>query len=238
MKYETQFIRIAATFILFVLLSTTFLPTSAQTIRRVTTAGDSAADGSTWAVAMNLQAALAASTTPGDQVWIAGGTYKPHPTNRDTTFSVSAGVLVYGGFDPVADATDTDASSRSGEATILSGDLLGDDIERPAAEADQTAYDTTRDDNSYTVVTIGGADVTLDGLTIQGGQEGTETDLPDGTEDLPVGAGLHSAFANTTLTSCTFSANNAGTDAAFAGAGGGAYMIGASTLTELHLHRQ
>ena len=219
MKYQTQLIRIAATFILFVLLTATFLPTSAQTIRRVTTAGDAGADGSTWEASMTLQAALAASDSL-DQVWIAAGTYKPDATDRTATFSVPAGVLVYGGFDPVADATDIDASSRSGEATILSGDLLGDDIARPATEADQTAYDTTRDDNSYTVVTIGGADVTLDGLTIQSGQGGNLADSQRGA-GLYAGAGI----TGTTLTDCTFTGNES------VGSGGGAYFRGTATLT-------
>ena len=243
-------IRIAATFILFVLLAATFLPLSAQTIRRVTTAGDTGADGSSWSNAMTLQAALAASDSL-DQVWIAGGTYKPHATDRDTTFSVSAGVLVYGGFDPVADATDTDANSRSGTATILSGDLMNDDIERPVAGADQTAYDTTRDDNSYTVVTVSGADVTLDGLTISGGERGTEVEDNSGNTEY-YGAGLYGGFGTGVLTllNVILRSNNAEhdgggacfksvvsvTNSAFTNNtatkdGGGAYFVQTATLT-------
>ena len=232
-------------------LAATFLPSSAQTIRRVTTAGDAGADGSSWANAMTLQAALAASDSLY-QVWIAGGTYKPHATDRDTTFSVSAGVLVYGGFDPVADATDTDASSRSGAATILSGDLLGDDIERPAgAGADQTTYDTTRDDNSYTVVTVSGADVTLDGLTISGGERGTEVEDNSGNTEY-YGAGLYGGFGAGVLTllNVILRSNNAehdGGGACFKSVvsvtnssftnntatkdGGGAYFVQTATLT-------
>ena len=213
MKYQTQLIRIAAAFILFVLLAATILPSSAQTIRRVTTAGDSAADGSTWAVAMNLQAALAASDSL-DQVWIAGGIYKPHATDRRTTFSVSAGVLVYGGFDPAAGSA---INNRTGGATILSGDLMGDDITR---ESD--SYASTRDDNSNTVVTITGVNVTLDGLTITAGQG-----VGFSSSATSRGAGLYAGpgITGTTLTACTFTGNE--TD----GSGGGAYFGGTATLT-------
>ena len=133
-------------------------------IRRVTTAGDSTTDGSTWEKAMTLKAALAASDSL-DQVWIASGTYQPDSANRTATFTIPAGVRVYGGFaGDESDSFDPMTTTRTGAATILSGDLLGDDTVRTAAN-----YDDTRDDNSTTVVTIGGADVTLDGLTIQGG---------------------------------------------------------------------
>ena len=175
-------------------------------IRRVTTGGDSLADGSTWAAAMTLQAALAASTSPGDQVWIAAGTYRPHATDRTATFSVPAGVLVYGGFA----GNEAALANRAGGATILSGDLIGDDIARPAT-GDRTAYNATRDDNSLRVVTIAGANVTLDGLTITAGQSGD-------------GAGLYSAFANMTVVACTFSNNEGST-------GAGARFAGTATLT-------
>ena len=192
----------------------------ALNIRRVTTTGTG--DGSSWVQAMSLQAALVASNEAGNQIWIAEGTYKPHADDRTATFTISEGVLVYGGFDPVADATDTDASSRSGAATILSGDLLGDDIARPEATEDQTAYDASRNDNSYTVVTIAGVDVTLDGLTIQSGSRGTRTNLR-----LPLfgGGGLYSNFANTSLNACVFT-NNSATHH-----GGGAYFLESPTLT-------
>ena len=218
MKYQIQLIRIAATFILFVLLTATFLPTSAQTIRRVTTAGDAGADGSTWEASMTLQAALAASDSL-DQVWIAGGTYKPHATDRDTTFNISAGVLVYGGFDPVVDATDTDASSRSGEATILSGDLMNDDL----TDRENTRYAASRDDNSRTVVTLAGANVTLNGLTISAGERGTAV---VSVVTLHYGAGLYAGTgtAGAVVQRCTFTNNSAGT------VGGGAYFTESATL--------
>ena len=111
--------------------------TVAATIRRVTTGGTG--DGSTWTTASSLQTALGASMA-GDQVWIASGTYKPHADDSAATFSIPGGVRVYGGFDP---ATDNAIDNRTGGATILSGDLMSDDIARPAAGADQTAYENS-----------------------------------------------------------------------------------------------
>ena len=199
-------------------------------IRRVTTAGAGNRSGSSWANASQLQAALAASTTPGDQVWMAAGTYKPHATDRTATFTIPAGVGLYGGFA----GNEATLANRAGGATILSGDLIGDDIARPAT-GDRTAYYATRDDNSLRVVESAGANVTLDGLTITAGQSGD-------------GAGLYSAFANMTVVACTFSNNEGrtGAGARFAGtatltscvftgntaaAGGGATFAGTATLT-------
>ena len=205
MRNFLQFTRIG---IVFVLLVATFLPSSAQTIRRVTVGGAGNRSGTSWANASQLQAALMASTTPGDQVWIAAGTYRPHPTARTVSFRVPAGVAVYGGFA----GTENALANRGGAATILSGDLAADDIERPAT-GDQTAYNATRDDNSRGVVIVGGANVVLDGLTITAG------------ESIGNGAGLWSNFANTNVNACTFTGNEAG------GVGGGAMFRRAATLT-------
>ena len=100
---------------------------------------------------------LRASTMAGDQVWIAAGTYTPNSTDTtDTTatFSIPAGVLVYGGFN----GTEAALADRAGTATILSGDLMGDDGTRPvrplagedmtAYNAARSVYDATRNDNS------------------------------------------------------------------------------------------
>ena len=120
-------------------------------------------------------------------------------TDRTVTFTIPEGVRVYGGFDP---ATDNAIDSRTGAATILSGDLDGNDNETDA---------TTRSENSQRVVFTDGANVVLDGLTFTAGQRLS-------------GAGLHSTGANTTLTNCAFT-NNTGN------LGGGAQFIQTATLT-------
>ena len=221
-----------------ILLVATFLPSSAQTIRRVTVGGAGNRSGSNWANASQLQAALMASTTPGDQIWIAAGTYKPHASDRTATFSIPAGVLVYGGFagteaddfDPATNDTRTrNAEGALTNVTILSGDLLGDDGTRPARDATQVvmdAYDATRDDNSNTVVTITGENVTLDGLTITAGRGGTDLD-GTGPNTALGGAGLlaGAGTAGVMLTACAFNNNNT------TGGGGGAFFLGQATLT-------
>ena len=208
-------------------------------VLRVRTDGDSLADGSSWANAMTLKAALMASTTAGDQIWITAGTYMPHEDDRTATFTIPEGVLVYGGFagdentftpdDPLTPANE-DTRLRNAEGvltnvTILSGDLMRDDGTRPVQPAEgedmtaynaaRAAYDATRDDNSYTVVTIAGENVTLDGLTITAGADGNQ------------GAGLYvgDGTAGITLTGCTFNNNSADNF------GGGAYFREAATLT-------
>ena len=182
---------------------------------------------------MTLQAALTASGAD-DQIWIVAGTYTPGPADdsnpatdeREATFTIPTGVKLYGGFagDEAADFNPATTPLRGGGGvTILSGDLSGDDGTRPiqpAASEDQTAYNTalaaynaTRNDNSNTVVTIAGADVTLDGLTFTAG-EGVS------------GAGLRATGDNTVVTRCTFTNNTASFF------GGGAFFGGVVTLTD------
>ena len=192
-------------------------------IFRVTETG-AAIGASTWTNVMTLQAALGGTLLPGDQIWIAAGTYKPGPADdgddatdeRAAKFTIPEGVRVYGGFvGDEADDFNPATTARTGAATILSGDLLGNDIARPVATADQTAYTASRDDNSGRVVFVTGANVVLDGLTITAG-EGTA-----------FGAGLLSVGANTAVTVCTFTNNTTSED------GGGAFFTEAgATLTD------
>ena len=158
----------------------------APTIYRVTTMGDAMADGSTWPMATTLRTALGTAIA-GDEIWIAAGTYTPDATDKAATFNIPGDVRVYGGF-AGNEAADFDPANnpRTGAATILSGDLAGNDGVRPAADEDQAAYNATRDDNSRTVVTVTGAHATLDGLTITAGEGGTAVNF--GTT-LHLGAG-------------------------------------------------
>ena len=185
-------------------------------IFRVTPGGDALANGSDWPNAMTLQAALGMAGVAGDQIWIAEGIYTPHADDQTATFRIPTGVLVFGGFAGM-EAADFDPANnpRTGGATILSGDLVGNDIDRPASGADPTAYEAMRNDNSNTVVTISGAGVTLDGLTITAGEGGNPADLNRG-------AGLYAEAA--TLVDCTFTGNGAD------GSGGGAFFRGTATL--------
>ena len=102
----------------FLLLSSSF----AQNIVHVTPAGAGNMDGSTWSDALNGdQLRTAIRTAPSNSTfWIAAGTYKPHPTSRDSAFYImNKRIDLYGGFT----GTETSVSQRDyiNNPTILSG---------------------------------------------------------------------------------------------------------------------
>lgn len=103
--------------------------------------------------------ALAASVS-GDEIWVAAGTYKPTAgTSRTVFITLKTGVAVYGGFAGME--TEVSQRSVSGNVTVLTGDLLGND----------NGTTTNLADNSYHVV-VGSSVATsavLDGFTIRGG---------------------------------------------------------------------
>ncbi|MEQ1842866.1 MAG: hypothetical protein ABL994_20900, partial [Verrucomicrobiales bacterium] len=83
--------------------------------------------GSSWATAFpNIHAALSVAL-PGDQVWVAQGTYHPgSPGDVNASFNLPPGVSLYGGFA----GTEFLLSDRDilAHPTILSGDLSEDDV--------------------------------------------------------------------------------------------------------------
>src|SRR5690606_29032861 len=130
------------------------LPASAQI--HVTVSGAGNRDGSSWSNAIGaaqLQPVLR-NAPAGSVFWIAAGTYKPHPSSKDTSFVIPSKVKVYGGW--AGNETSLDSRDWRKNVTILSGD-----IGMPG--------DTS--DNSYTVVSVNKADsnTLLDGCTITGG---------------------------------------------------------------------
>jgi hypothetical protein len=167
-------------------------------------AGMSPAAGISWANAFtDLQSALRVAQ-PGDQIWVAQGTYKPTTsTDRTASFALKDGVAVYGGFG----GTETQLSQRDlmHHTTILSGDI-------------GTAGDNS--DNSYHVVTAVNvsAAAILDGFTITGGNA-------HGGADQGIGGGLFADNAKVTLAHLIFTGNSAYT-------GGGLEINGgAPTIT-------
>ncbi len=111
-----------------------------------------------------LQAALSESNM-GTEIRVVKGTYKPTSgTDRKATFRLKSGVALYGGF--TGSETARSARNWAANATILSGDLKGDD----------SGFDNNGE-NSYHVVTGSGTDKTaiLDGFVItEGKAEGQE----------------------------------------------------------------
>lgn len=119
----------------------------------VTVNGAGTQDGSSWANAKNgasLRSVLRNVPAFGN-VWIAKGTYYPHPSSRDSSFFVRRNARVYGGFA----GTETTIAQRNlvTNPTILSGDI-------------GVPNDTA--DNSRHVVYLEnvGDSMLLDGLTI------------------------------------------------------------------------
>jgi predicted outer membrane repeat protein len=147
-------------------------------------------DGSSWADAfVDLQDALAA-TTPGREIWVAAGTYRP-TTDGDRTVSFRPGqsTLLYGGFD----GTETSLAERAGlfESTVLDGDLAGDDGPDFSNRVDNSEHVFEMD------VSVG---TRVDGFTIRGG---SALSSPGG------GAWFATALSCSQARNCTFVDNQA-----------------------------
>ena len=137
-----------------------------KTILYVNANASGANNGTSWTDAYNdLQDALM-NIESGSEIWIASGTYLPHASNRSVYFDIEkANLKLYGGFA----GTETQISDRvyGTNETILSGDLLGNDVNTNDFVSNYS--NTTRNgDNSYHVVMIhqSGINLILDGLTI------------------------------------------------------------------------
>ncbi len=93
----------------------------------VNLAATGANNGTSWTDARtDLRQALLTSTS-GNEVWVAAGTYKPAPPNgsRVATFQLKNGVAVFGGFAGIE--VSVDERNWVANPTILSGDLNSND---------------------------------------------------------------------------------------------------------------
>lgn len=178
----------------------------AQTTHYVNVRATGTGTGADWANAFpSLQTALQ-QAKPGDEIWVAAGTYLPdQPGQPLTAFELKSGVALYGGFS----GTETQREQRDPVRlqTILSGDLNGDDGINWANTSD----------NSRHVVRATGIEATavLDGFTITGGSA-----LGAGPLD-NAGGGLLLQDANVWLLRCRIEVNHAQQ-------GGGLYVSGGS----------
>jgi len=169
---------------------------SAQTIF-VKSNAVGANNGTSWANAYtSLEAALAVAAT-GQSVWVAAGTYKPAAAAPNNSFFLSSGINLYGGF--VGTETSIGQRNITANPTILSGDILGNDI--------VNNFTTNRTDNSQHVliafVLTDNLGMVIDGFTIRGGQTLTGTTNTDLTRR---GGGLL-INAKATVRNCTFTQN-------------------------------
>jgi hypothetical protein len=90
-------------------------------------------DGTSWSSAFReLQCGLAAATT-GDQIWIGQGVYRPG-VSTSLSFNLKNGVNLYGGFLGLSPGggetalTQRPAFNPNAPLTVLSGDVLGNDL--------------------------------------------------------------------------------------------------------------
>jgi predicted outer membrane repeat protein len=168
----------------------------AGTVWYVNQAATGANDGSSWSDAFtDLQSALThSSLAAGDEIWVAAGTYKPTGgTDRTVSFTLNAGVALYGGF--AGGETSLDARNWVDNATVLSGDI-------------GVAGDTA--DNSYHVVRCAGHNyqpgltAVLDGFTVTGGRaEGTGSEHDPNSQ----GGGMYNLASSPTVRNVIFTGN-------------------------------
>jgi predicted outer membrane repeat protein len=172
------------------------------TIRYVdaTRANDSGS-GLSWATAHKyLQTALAAAQ-PGDQIWVAEGTYKPttSTTDRTISFVMKENVKIYGGFTKgQIHLTDRNINPATNN-TILSGDINNDN-----ALTGNSYHVVLNDGNGLTAAAV------LDGFTLTGGNAEVLLSYPGNS-----GGGMFNRSSSPTLTNCSFLNNTA----AYAGGG-------------------
>lgn len=165
--------------------------TALQAANRFYVRAGAQGQGSSWEdAAGNLQLVLSAARN-GDEIWIAGGEYRPCENgDRKQSFRIGDGIRVYGGFA----GTEQLLSERRLHATptILSGNI-GD----PASQ----------EDNSYTVVHFShvSAATVLDGVTIA---DGAATGFSYDTDLTVCGAGIFNdasnGSSNPVIRNCTF----------------------------------
>ncbi len=160
--------------------------------------------GDSWAtavndlnLALNIVKYLNTDSNPSndiDQIWIAEGTYLPSDASasdpRDVTFSLVDGVSLYGGFE----GTEVSLNQRNWAAheTVLSGDI--------GAAGDSS-------DNVYHVVCGDNVNVSLDGLTITGGNaDGSGSGSPNSDNS---GGGIYSYKSTISLMNSSVWGNQA-----------------------------
>jgi len=132
-----------------------------------------------------------------NEVWVARGTYTPCDDGniqRSRTIRLINGVSYHGGFAGYETALEQRDLSNPDNRTILSGDLLGNDL--PGF--------VNNEDNSYHVLLAEEVDETavLDSFTIIGGNA-------DGDDNDSLGGGLYNHMGAPTIMNCVFIGNYA-----------------------------
>lgn len=197
-------------------------PLAGQNIRYVDDDAPAAGDGLSWATAfVDLQVALDAATASGGtvtEIRVAAGTYKPSvpvvPTASSATFAMLNGVAIRGGYAGYGQP-DPDLRDFAAYATILSGDLNGDDAPLPPAVYDAAPYGAppaSWNNNAYSVVTSNGINPTaeLDGFVITHGNARAYAAPKSGGGGLLAHQAATPAPLGPTIRNCTFEENCGG----------------------------
>ena len=169
MKYVKSFLFVTLLF----LSATSALAQSTTRIRYVKPTASGMMDGTSWADAMTLQAALDGYMS-GDTLYLIGGDYTPTAKDsegaavadaRDATYVLPNGVALYGGFAGTETGADAAAVLAAREtplihstyATTIEGDI----------GTMRTATEANNGDNIKRLLYLGaGGTATLDGLTV------------------------------------------------------------------------
>ncbi|WP_293299250.1 T9SS type A sorting domain-containing protein [Pedobacter sp. UBA4863] len=143
----------------------------------VTASGAGNKSGNSWTNASDdLQMAINAANV--QQVWVAGGTYKPkyradnmsaaNANDRNNAFVLKNNVQVYGGFAGTETLLGDRDLNNTANATTLSGDFNGDD-----------AGFTNNGENAYHVVVSSGNNnsAMLNGFTLSGANASSSADI-------------------------------------------------------------
>ena len=181
----------------FTLLLFSLLAGSLQAQIYVNEDASGANDGTSWANAFTDLSTAIHTTNPGDELWIASGTYKPPSPdlNVDTAFSLPHDLILLGGF--AGDESSVDDRDPQSNRTILTADQNGDDIPND--------YDQNKADNNRHVMwltdTITQATL-IDGLIFQNGI----TAPADGSGNERRGGGVL-CYGSPRVNNCTFRQN-------------------------------
>ncbi|MCA9310199.1 MAG: right-handed parallel beta-helix repeat-containing protein [Phycisphaerales bacterium] len=174
--------------------------------------------GTSWADAYaDLHDALD-SAAPGDEIWVATGIYQPSTTSADVSYTMPAGVRLYGGF--AGTETQLDQRDWIANRTTLSGDVDNDDT--------FNGFSWTRvGSNSGHIMNASStnAATVIDGFIFTRGAIGS-VGTPANSH-LMAGAGIYIVGASPTIRNCEFSWNQA----AFS-AGAGLYVRDGSPVIE------
>ena len=163
-------------------------------IRYVDKDATGANNGTSWADAYTYLHDAIATAQPGNQIWVAEGTYLPG-TSSNSIFLIDKDIEIYGGFA----GTESELEQRdwTTHPTILSGDVNGDDL--------TDNFTANRTDNINNIIRLTANvtnDMVLNGFIIEHGHADNIT--PGGLR----GGGLWSA-GSPTIRNCTFRQNYA-----------------------------